>query len=374
MNTAEKLSELRKQIDVIDGQLVPLFRERMEISKGIAEVKGMGNLAIVDDAREQQVVDQALRLVDEEFKGELALLMRTILSISKEKQRKALFSGEIQLLPPPREPARGDIVCAFQGAPGAWSEQALMKIFPGAKRQAVEMFEDVFLAVKEKRADYGVAPIENSKTGAIGEIYDLLRKYRCFIVGRTWIDINHCLLAQDGVKLTDVREVVSHSEGFRQCQGFLRDKAWDQTACRNTAVAAEMAAASESGRTAAIGSRRAAELNGLNVLAADIMDDSNNRTSFVVISTEPEYDESGDLISVTFSAPHRSGALCEILLPFMAGGLNLMRIESRPSSPGKYRFFAEVQGNVLDGNTAAALRHAAVTCEYFEVIGCYKNA
>ncbi|MDR3295303.1 MAG: chorismate mutase [Clostridiales Family XIII bacterium] len=374
MSTNERLGDLRRQIDEIDGRLIPLFEDRMRISKKVADIKGLNNMAITDDVREQQVVDQAMALVDEEMKGETSLLMRSIIAISKEQQRKILFSADAPLLPPPRKALRENLTCAFQGVPGAWSEQALAKLFPDAERRAVEFFEDVFLAVKKRRVAYGVVAIENSKTGAIGETYDLLRKYGCFIVGRTWIDIKHCLLAREGLALSDVREVFSHPEGFRQCSNFLRERAWDLTACRNTAVAAEMASGAENGRTAAIGSRRAGELNGLRVLAPDIMDSSDNRTSFVVISPEPEYDENDDLLSVTFSTQHRSGALCELLLPFMAGGLNLMRIESRPAGSDKYRFFAEIQGNILDENTRSVLRQASAACEYFEVIGCYSNS
>jgi chorismate mutase/prephenate dehydratase len=193
-------------------------------------------------------------------------------------------------------------------------------------------------------------------------------------VGRTWIDIRQCLLAPRGTAIADVREVFSHPEGFKQCSGFLRGRAWDLTACRNTAVAAETAAAAGSGRTAAIGSRRAAELNGLDVLAPDIMDSAGNRTSFVVIASEPEYDEKSDLVSITFSTEHRAGALCETLMPFMAQGINLLRIESRPASGGTYRFFTELSGNVLEPAAASALRQAAAACEYFEVIGCYRNS
>ena len=134
-----------------------------------------------------------------------------------------------------------------------------------------------------------------------------------------------------------------------------------------------MAAKSGNGRTAAVGSRRAAELNGLEILAPDIMDSTGNRTSFVVIAEEPEYDESSDLISITFSTEHHAGALCETLMSFMAQGVNLIRIESRPAAQGKYRFFAELKGNILDPDAARTLRQAAATCEYFEVIGCYSN-
>ncbi|MDR3075902.1 MAG: chorismate mutase [Synergistaceae bacterium] len=373
MGVKERLDDLRKRIDEIDARFVPMFEERMDVSLKIADIKIQDNMPILDAAREQEVVNRAVSLAREDLRGETSLVMRAIMALSREYQHSLMFRGEMPMLPPPRKPVTGDVACAFQGVPGAWSEQALIKLFPDARRQAAEFFEDVFTAVKEHRANYGVAAIENSQTGAIGETYDLLRKYGCFIVGRTWIDIHQCLLAPAGTALSDVREVFSHPEGFRQCSRFLHGRAWDLTACRNTAVAAEMAAKSGNGRTAAVGSRRAAELNGLEILAPDIMDSTGNRTSFVVIAEEPEYDESSDLISITFSTEHRAGALCETLMPFMAQGVNLMRIESRPAAHGKYRFFAELKGNILDPDAARTLRQAAATCEYFEVIGCYSN-
>ncbi|MDR1192923.1 MAG: chorismate mutase [Peptococcaceae bacterium] len=373
MSGKEELAKLRQQIDEIDEGMIALFQERLDIAGQVAAVKGKNNIAIWDEERERQVVERAADQAPAALRGEVALLMRSVVALCREHERELLLPGEDPLLPPARPPIREDTTCVFQGVPGAWSEQALMRLYPAAKKQAAEFFEDVFLAVKEKKADYGVVPIENSKTGAIGETYDLLRKYGCYIVGRTWVDIHHCLLAPAGVGLADIREVYSHSEGFRQCGKFLRGRAWDLAACRNTAVAAEIAAAAGNGKTAAIGSRRAAELNGLRVLAPDIMDAADNRTSFVAIAGAPEYSAGDNLISITFSTQHRSGALCGTLMPFMAGGLNLLRIESRPGSAGNFRFFAEVEGNILSERVIAVLRHCAATCEYFEVIGCYSN-
>lgn len=371
MGWKEQLSDLRGRIDKIDEGLVGLFQQRMEVANQVAEIKGDNNLAILDQDREQEVVDRAAGLAGPALRGETALLYRTILGLSRERQRGVLFRQDLPLLPPPREPERVGIVCAYQGIPGAWGEQAAIQLFPRAERVNVEYFEDVFLAVKNGEARYGVVPIENSRTGAIGETYDLLRKYGCYIIGRTWVEIRQCLMAPEGVGLSDIREVLSHPEGFKQCRGFLKNRAWDQTSCRNTAVAARKAAQAGDGRTAAIGSRLAAELNGLKVLESDITDAADNRTSFVVIASEPEYSDKSRLISCTFSTPHRSGALCETLMPFMAQGLNLNRIESRPAKGGDYRFFAEIEGNILDEATVIALRQAAATGGYFEIIGCY---
>jgi prephenate dehydratase len=141
--------------------------------------------------------------------------------------------------------------------------------------------------------------------------------------------------------------------------------------CGNTAVAAKKVRSQAGNRSAAIGSRKAAEIYDLVILQADIMDQSDNRTSFVIIGREPEYNNESDRISVTFSLAHRSGSLCEALMPYMAAGVNLSRIESRPASAGSFRFFAEIEGNILDARITDTLRHAAAVTEYFEVIGCY---
>jgi chorismate mutase/prephenate dehydratase len=373
LTAKEELSALRGRIDEIDGELVSLFQERMDVALRAGALKVRENMPIQDAAREQEVVGRAVSLTGENLKSEVSLLMRSVIALSREYERVRTINSEMPLLPPARKPAKGNLSCAYQGVPGAWSEQALLKLFPGAAGEPAEFFEDVFIAVKEKRVNYGVVAIENSHTGAIGETYDLLRKYGCFVVGRTWIDIQQCLLAPPGTSLSDVREVFSHPEGFKQCRRFLHGRSWDLSACRNTAVAAETVARLNNGRTASIGSRRSAELNGLAVLSPDIMDSAANRTSFVVIASEPEYDESSDLISVTFSVLHRAGALCEALMPLMAQGINLLRIESRPAAADRYRFFAELNACILDPAAISTLRQMASCCEYFEVIGCYKN-
>jgi chorismate mutase/prephenate dehydratase len=284
-----------------------------------------------------------------------------------------LLGADEDYLPPAAVPKRTDVKAVFQGVPGAWSAQAARKLFPEASLEHAEYFEDVFTAVKQGDADYGVVAIETSQSGAIGETYDLLRKYGCYVIGRTWIDIRHCLLAKPGTKLTDIREVYSHPEGFRQCHRFLMDKPWDHIAMSNTAVAAQHVSNADGNRVAAIGSRLAGELNGLEAIREDIMDSKNNRTSFVVIAAQPEYTDESNLISITFALAHRPGSLCEALLPFVSNRLNLTRIESRPQGPERYRFFAELTGNILDKEVKDTLRHVAGVTEYMEVIGCYRT-
>ncbi|MDR1066018.1 MAG: chorismate mutase [Clostridiales bacterium] len=373
MEANEKLGPLRDRIDKIDDSLLSLIKKRNSAVEEVAAVKRDYNIPIFDADREWEIIDRVSSRVEDDMKADVSLLIRTIFALSKIRQRRALFTNEPPLLPPPRARKKDDVTCAFQGLPGAWSEHALAKLFPAAKRISGEYFEDIFIAVKNGTADYGVVAIENSQTGAIGETYDLLRKYGCFVVGRAWVEIKHCLMAPKGVKMSDIREVISHPEGFKQCRDFLRDKPWELVSCRNTAVAAKRAADSRTGKTAAIGSRLAAEHNELEILAKDISDSDKNKTSFVVIALEPEYDEDSDTVSISFSTAHRSGALCETLMPFLAQGINLERIESRPATGGNYRFFADLKGNILDTNVTRGLKCAAAACGYFEVIGCYKG-
>lgn len=367
----EDIKSIREKIDAIDDNLVTGFAERMKLAEAVAGYKRENNLAVMDAAREQAIIDKAIAKAPADLNGEVSILMRTLMALSRERQRELMLSGEEALLPPPAAHKTENVKCVYQGVPGAWSHQAAAKLFPDAGLLPVDYFDDVFTSVKDGAADYGVVPIENSRTGAIGETYDLLRKYNCYIVGRTWIDIRHCLMAKPETEFADIREVHSHSEGFSQCRSYLTGRNWDLMNSSNTAVAAKKVRSSPGNTSAAIGSRAAAEIYGLAVLQADIMDQADNRTSFVVIGREPEYDNESDRISVTFSLAHRSGSLCEALMPYMAAGINLARIESRPASAGSFRFFAEIEGNILDPVMIDALRHALAVTEYFEVIGCY---
>ncbi|MDR1438934.1 MAG: chorismate mutase [Clostridiales bacterium] len=373
MEPREKLSALRKDIDALDADLTRLFLKRMAASERIADAKAEGNIAITDEAREQQVLDSAAALAGDGLKPETLAFARTLISLSKLRQKRRLIPVEAVTFPGAAPRKQDGVTVAYQGVPGAWGEHAALQCFPGAERGNYDYFEDVFEAVKSGKADYGVLPIENSQTGAIGEVYGLLRAHGCYIVAQIWITVAQCLLAAKGTAISDIREVFSHPEGFSQCRRYLKNRNWDLSACRNTAYAAQMVAEKSGNKHAAIGSRRAAEVYGLSVLAPDIMDDANNKTRFIAIAAQPSYDEASDTTSVMFSTAHRSGALCSVLQAFMLAGINLSRIESRPVSADKYRFFADLQANLMSGTAMDALRQAAMSCEYFEILGCSRT-
>ena len=372
MNSKENLELLRKEIDIINDKMLELFSERMTVSEKIAYAKRDGNIAISDEKREAVIIGNAMQKVEQNMQNEANIFMNTLIALSKRRQRMILMGADNVVFPEP-QPRNTLNLAGYQGLQGAWGEIAVKTMYPDMEIKSFELFEDVFVAVKEKQIAYGVIPIENSQTGAIGEIYDLLRKYGCYIVGQQWVEIRQCLLAKNGTKLEDVREILSHPEGFGQCRNFLKNHPADHTVCTNTAVAAKIVKDETTNKKAAIASRRAAEVNGLNVLVPDIMDSDNNRTRFIAISLLPEYSEQSNTISVTFSTVHQSGALCNVLQTFMSKGINLTRIESRPQSGGKYRFFADLQANILNKDAVETLSQAAAQSEYFEILGCYHD-
>ncbi|MDR2501684.1 MAG: chorismate mutase [Oscillospiraceae bacterium] len=371
MTPKEKLEALRGEIDTVNKDMLALFQKRQRISGDIAAVKEEGNLAVTDIAREQRLLASAAALADVDKQGETAAFMRTLISLSKLRQNDILHLTHALDFPEPSPLPAG--AAAYQGIAGAWGEHAAHRLFPGRELFGQTYFEDVFDAVKSGKAAIGVLPIENSRTGAIGEVYDLLRRNSCYIVGSMWVTVSQCLIGMPGAAAGDVREVLSHPEGFNQCRLFLKNRNWELTNVRNTAVAAVTVRERGDIRYAAIGSRRAAEVNGLSVISPDIADDSKNRTRFIAIAAEPAYAAESNIISVTFSVSHQSGALVAALSPFQLAGLNLTRIESRPVSVEKYRFFADIEGNIKSGAARDAIAQAAMQTDYFEVLGCYSE-
>ena len=376
MDYKEKLLAVRNDIDAIDTEMLQLFSQRMKLIDKVANIKIEGNISLVDEKREDAIIAARTKDLQGEEKGESSLFIRSMMGISKTRQRKYLYGEKAvndSYLPAPSAPVKTDITVGYQGVAGAWSEIASIKVFPDAEQIAFEEWEDVFTAVKNKTINYGVLPVENSQTGAIGEVYDLLRKHGCYIVGQTWVPVQHCLMGTQDATLDSVREIFSHPQGFAQCNQFLRKKGWELTVCRNTAVATEKVKTLNDPKYAAIGAKRAGELNSLKVLDDDIISDTNNKTRFIVIANQPEYDETADTVSVIFRTAHRSGALVDVLFPFVCENINLSRLESRPMADGKYCFFADIQGSIADRKIVETLKQVDSGCGFLEVLGCYNS-
>lgn len=266
---------------------------------------------------------------------------------------------------------------AYFGTLGSYTEQAAIQYFgEDSNRLSFRLSEDVFKSITSGGADYGVLPIENSTTGSIAAVYDQLAKYNCYIVGETRVKIEHCLLGPSGSSTATIKEVYSHAQGFEQSEAFLSGYPnWKCLTYYNTAVAAEHVAKSNNTAYAAIASRRAAKIHGLQILEADINLSENNVTRFVVVSKNMELCPNRNKISIAFHLPHIAGSLFQVLSVFDAHALNLCKIESRPirDHNWEYLFFIDFIGNIEDVPLDAVLEEVISKTEGFHFLGIYNG-
>lgn len=263
----------------------------------------------------------------------------------------------------------------YQGEPGAYSEIASRNFFgKDVNSKGLKQFEDSFAALKEGTADYAVMPIENSFTGAIRQVYELLIKYECYMVGETTVPIEHNLVAVPGAALDDIEGVYSHEQGLFQCEKFLDDYPhWKRVPYGDTAGSAKMVAESGDIHKAAICSSRAAELYGLNILRPSIQTKRNNTTRFVVVAPQMELREGRNKLCLAFSVKHESDALHRVLSIFANHQLKLIHIESRPviDRNWEYMYFVELTGNLTDPGMEDIMLAVRSATSDFRVFGNY---
>ncbi len=377
----EELKEYRDRIDAIDRQMADLFQQRMDVVEQIGRYKLERNMPVLDAKREREVLAAKKTLArDEGTAADLAAFFEEIMAISRRRQRKLVREqGEApgythckKDMAAARAPIANPKV-AYQGVAGAYSEMACINFFGSASENVgLEQFEDVFEALKNGEADYAVLPIENSTSGAIRQVYDLMTQYECSIVGETTVKVEHCLMAPKGASLETITHVYSHEQGLFQSDRFLNaHPGWVQVPCADTAGAGQYVAQTGDVSKAAICSERAAELYGLEILVRGTNHNANNTTRFVVVSPVMELRPGADKISVVFSLPHEAGSLHRIMTIFAVNGLNMTKLESRPM-PGRsweYMFFLEFTGSLNAPEMDGILRELSQTAADFRVLG-----
>ena len=230
--------------------------------------------------------------------------------------------------------------------------------------------------VHEGRADYGVLPVENSSTGIITDVYDLMHLYDNYIVGEYVVKVEHALLGLPGTEIDQIKTVYSHPQGLLQCSRFLDEKPeWEQVSLQNTAVSAQKVLVEQDRTQAAIASPAAAAIYSLSVLKEKISDNDNNSTRFIIIRHKKEYVKGADGISISFELAnaHETGSLYHALGFIIYNSLNMTKIESRPLQGDKwrYRFFIDFDGNIGEAPVQDALRGMAQETINFKILGNY---
>ena len=365
--TVPDIEKSRQEIDQIDAQLVRLFEQRMNVAHDIALYKQANHLDILNPERERTLKQERLtHLTNHTYDQALLSFFESLMAISREEQYRFLDNR-----------LSADTI-AYMGIPGAFSESAVVGFFgDSCKRDHYKTFEEVFHAVAMDEAKYGVVPVENSSSGSINDVYDLLGKYACHIVGEYLQPVEQNLLALPGTTLADIETVFSHDQGFAQCPDFLSlYPNWTLTPYFNTAIAAEHVAKSGNRHYGAIASKLAASHYGLQVLVPNIQTAQHNHTRFIVVSASQRSIYVPDKATLTFTLRHERGTLQRALSSFVALDFNLTHIESRPMKDHnwEYCFYTDLTGNVKENNMSVLLESLKAYCTNCRLLGVYAAA
>jgi len=362
------LNAIRQQIDEVDSKLAEALETRLNLIMQIADYKKSKGIPVKDKARENVVIEKVAGLMhDPKYSIAVKNIMRGIID-----QACLLEENEISVT----EARNLEIACF--GPEASFTHQALETYFKGRKfnRHHFNTFDEVVVAVSDGTMDYAVLPIENSSTGGITDVYDLLRQYDCSIVGEQCVKIEQNLMACEGASLDTIKTVYSHPQGFKQTKEFFKKLPdVEKVPFFSTSKSAQEVSEKQDPTLAAIASKMAADIYGLKIIAPSINYNSNNTTRFVIIAKNPEYDPMADKITMIVAVKHETGSLYKMLASFYHTGLNMMNLESRPmgSNNWEYYFFIDVTGNLQDPVVKDLMNEIQGNITYCKILGNYRS-
>ena len=374
------LKEIREELDKIDQQILALYERRLDLAEDVAVYKEAHKKPVYDRQREFQKLETLKGMAGDDFSRQgVQELFEQIMSASRKKQYRYLAKRGLAEKPAfvcQEQFDFTDVKVVYQGVEGAYSQVAMQAFFPQARKTFhVGTWRDAMEAIRLKKADYAVLPIENSSAGVVAENYDLLTEYDVAIVGEQIIGVDHALLGVRGSDISDITCVYSHPQALMQCASYLEREHPDfaTISVKNTAEAACKVKKDGQKNQAAIAGRKNAEIYGLTVLEESIQDNKQNQTRFLIISGEKKYLSSADKISICFELPNEKGSLYHILSHFIFNGLNMSRIESRPllGRNWEYRFFVDFTGNLGEEAVINALFGLREETSGLKILGNY---
>ncbi len=362
-----KLERYRLLIDDIDKNMIRLFEKRMETAEKIAEYKLENDIGILNSSREEMVIESALNeLYNKDYKDELTDFVNNLMQISRKIQQKKIVSKN-----------NTEIKIGFQGVKGSFGHQAALEYFPENPSTIEYMtFEDVFKGLLEDEIEYAVLPLENSSTGGISPVYDLIGEYGFYIIGEKCLRINQNLMGIKGSNIKDIKEIYSHTQGFEQSSVFLKKHPeWKLIPYHNTAYSAKTIANEMDPTKGAIAGDEAAKIYKLDILKKNINDNEYNYTRFVVISRKASEYVDTNKVSVMFSIRNKAGELYRVLESFHNNEINMLKIESRPikNKPWKYMFYIDFEGSLNDKLVVQSIELIKEASTYFKILGNYNS-
>src|SRR2546423_10627774 len=370
------IEDWRKQINALDVELLRLLNRRARVALKVGESKSASGVHLCDHTREREVIERMCAANEGPLDDRAIVeLFRAIIHESRRIQARAADQSNIEA---DHNPSSGHVRVAFQGAPGAFSEAAAVKLL-GEEITLVPRptFESLFAAVDEKSADYVLAPIENSLAGFVHTCFDLLLDSKLNVIGEVIIPIAHCLIGCPGASFETITAVEPHPVALDQCRRFLAaNPQIHRVAAEDTAGSVARVLTQGDLTRAAIAGKRAAEKYGGVILREHLEDSSENYTRFLLLSPDKDFAEDADRLSLVIELPHQPGALHSALEPFARRGIDLLKIEGRPvkGRSWEYCFYLDVRGSVNQCDvieTLDDLNHSRVETR---ILGAYRSA
>ena len=355
------LEKARNKINEIDARMAELFVERMRAAEEVAEYKKERGLSIFDEAREDEVVRRNSALVDDEILREYYVnFLRGSMAISRAYQSRLLEGMKV----------------AYSGTEGAFAHIASSKLYPSAKKISYGDFADAYRAVENGECDVAILPVENSYNGEVGQVTDLMFSGSLYVNGMFDLPVTQDLLAKEGTSIDEIREVVSHPQAFGQCSEYIKRHGFTRHEFANTALAAKWVKESADRSVAAIGSREAAEIFGLEVIDHDINENKSNSTRFAIFSkvANKRISENGGVHSILlFTVRNEAGALAQAIEVIGRQGFNMRTLRSRPMKEllWEYYFYVELEGNIQSEAGLSLMESLGEFCDKLKFAGTY---
>ena len=375
--TVNPLLPLRDKINELDAKLLELVAKRRQISTQVIQTKIEANIPVRDLKRERSLINSLIHQGKAYHLDDILIkrLYQVIIEDSVLLQQKIL-----------QEKLNHNTIAtakvAFLGPKGSYSHSAARRYasahFEEMTESSCSTFKDVFEQVEKGVVDFGILPIENSSSGSINEVYDLLQKTNLHIIGELSLPIDHCVLAIADAKLEQIDTIYSHPQPFQQCSNFLeKSPHWKIVYCDSTSSAMEMVASLNKPNVAAMGNKDGGELYGLQVLEHDFANQKENITRFIVLARQP-VDVSNQIpakTTILMKTGQQAGALVDALLVLRNHNIVMTKLESRPihGTPWEEMFYIDLQGNLNSHEMQTALKELSAITLYTKVLGCYPS-
>lgn len=373
------MDQLRKEINKIDSSIIDFLAKRRDLSKAIIKAKDLNDLPIRDEKREKELLN---RLIAEgKRKGlENEYIYQIYHEIIENSVR--LQQEYIQQQVNKKDKTKRKIRIAIQGIEGSYSYLTAKKFFANYEDTleffGEERFEDVAKAVEKGDADYAILPIENTTSGGINEVYDVLLHTTLSIIGEEKYKVEHCLCGVEEIPLSKIKTIYAHYQAAAQCSEFLSGLQNVQLQYfADTAMSARKIQEEKSKYKAAIASKEASEVFGVKILKSGIANQPENFTRFLICARKPVTIDKRipSKTSLVMATSHTAGALVESLMVFRKYNINLTKLESRPiiGNPWEEMFYIDFEGNVSDKKVQNAIEEITPFTRFLKVLGSYPS-